>query len=179
MSGTVLLMADPPWKFGDSLAGNGRGAIKHYPCLSVSEIQRIPMPVLAPDCLLLLWRCAAMQQEALDVLTAWGFALKSEIVWVKLTRNRKSHFGMGRYVRAGHETCLIGARGRVEVADHSVRSTFEAPVQEHSRKPNQIYELAERLVPMNVGPHVELFARRRWPGWHSIGNQLPPREASP
>lgn len=182
---TTLLMADPPWRFGDGLGK--RGAAANYPTLSVEEIKRYPLPPLAPDCLLLLWRVSAMQQEALDVMRAWGFVLKSEIVWNKVTHktgaecawckhvDRKQHFGMGHYVRASHETCLIGVRGRVAVADRSVRSAFTAPVRAHSRKPEEIYRIAERLV--LHGPHVELFARFPRSGWTTIGNQLL-REAS-
>jgi N6-adenosine-specific RNA methylase IME4 len=171
-----LLMADPPWKFGDKLPGDTRGAEKQYPCLSVRELIAFPRPPLAPDCLLLLWRVAAMQSEAILVLHAWGFQLKSELVWVKTTTNGKRAFGMGHYVRASHETCLIGVRGSVQVADRSVRSVFEAPVGRHSAKPDAIYEIAERLVP--GGPYAELFARRRRPGWMQHGNQLPDVEAA-
>jgi N6-adenosine-specific RNA methylase IME4 len=172
-----LILSDPPWKFGDSLPGKGRGAVKHYPCMSVQELKRFPLPRLADDCLLLMWRCAAMQVEALSLMQAWGFVPKSEIVWLKLTRGARTagetsklHFGMGRYVRASHEVCLIGVRGRIEVADHAVRSVFAAPVQEHSRKPDEIYEIAERLVP--GGPYVELFGRRTRAGWTVLGNEV-------
>jgi N6-adenosine-specific RNA methylase IME4 len=186
-----LIMADPPWAFADKLPGKKRGAVKHYPCMGLLALARFPLPPLADDCLLLMWRVAALQDEASAVMTAWGFTLKSEIVWVKLTapprcsyvgkcnsnrcplhgqprQPRKLHFGMGRYVRASHETCLLGVRGRVQVADHAVRSVFAASVQEHSRKPDEIYDIAERLVPR--GPYIELFARRTRRGWTCLGN---------
>jgi N6-adenosine-specific RNA methylase IME4 len=167
-------MADCPWKFGDKLPGKKRGAAKHYPCMGLGALARFPLPPLAADCLLMLWRCAALQYDALTVMHAWGFTLKSEIVWLKLTQGsaqpRKLHFGMGRYVRASHEVCLLGVRGRVRVADHSVRSVFAAGVQEHSRKPDEIYAIAERLVP--GGPYVELFGRRTRPGWTVLGNDV-------
>jgi len=170
MSGARVLMADPPWKFGDALPGPGRGAAKHYPCMTVAELERFPLPLLAADCLLMLWRVAAMQHEALRVAAAWGFTIKSEIVWDKETRTGKAFFGMGRYVRAAHEVCLIGVRGRVQVANRSIRSRFAAPVLEHSRKPDRIYEIAEALIP--GGPYVELFARRTRVGWLSLGNEF-------
>lgn len=178
--GATVLLADPPWRHDDHLPGKGRGASKHYDTMTTVEICGYQLPPLAPNCLLLLWRCSSMQDDAIMVMEEWGFTLKSEIVWVKLARRReplprgtasKLHFGMGRYVRNAHETLLIATRGRVQVADHSIRSVFAAPVQEHSRKPDYQYEIAERLVPK--GPYVELFARRQWPGWHSYGNELP------
>jgi len=178
-----VVLADPAWAFGDSLPGPGRGAVKHYGCMTAREICRMPLPPIASNALLLLWRVAAMQQEALDVCRMWGFTPKSEIVWRKLTApgktkgsGNKPHFGMGRYVRASHEVCIVAVRGRVKVADASIRSVFEAHVLEHSRKPDEIYSIAERLVP--GGPYVELFARRRREGWTSIGDQLPEAEAA-
>lgn len=165
------LISDPPWKFGDSLPGHGRGAKKHYPLLSVGELERFALPPLASDCRLFLWRVASMQEEALAVMRAWGFALKAEIVWKKLTATGKRHFGMGRTVRMEHEVCLIGVRGRPPVLSHSVRSVFEAPVGRHSEKPDEFYRIVESLSP---GPYAEMFARRRRRGWASFGNELPP-----
>jgi N6-adenosine-specific RNA methylase IME4 len=164
---------DPPWLFDDPLPGPKRGAVKHYRCLSLAELSAFPLPPLAADCALFLWRCAAMQQEALDLMAAWHFRLKGELVWLKRTRTGKRHFGMGRIVRGEHETCLIGTRGRPVTRSRSIRSTFEAVVGRHSEKPATFYALIEALFD---GPYVELFARRRRAGWTSLGDQLPRTE---
>jgi N6-adenosine-specific RNA methylase IME4 len=163
-------MADPPWKFDDPLPGNGRGAEKYYSCMTLDELIAFPLPLMQSNSLLLLWRVASMQEEALTLMKAWGYMLKSELVWLKLTANGNAHFGMGRYVRAAHETCLIGVRGRFQVDDRSVRSVFEAPVGRHSEKPNEAYRIAERLA--GEGPLVEIFSRRRRNGWTCYGNEL-------
>jgi N6-adenosine-specific RNA methylase IME4 len=165
------VLADPPWKFDDALPGAGRGAAKHYCCLSVEELCAFPLPPITDDCVLFLWRMAAMQQEALDVIAAWGFTLKTEIVWNKLTTHHKRWFGMGRIVRNAHEVCLVGTRGRPVRRSRSIRSTFDARVGRHSEKPAAFYELVEALYD---GPYVELFARRRRPGWTSLGDQVEP-----
>ena len=174
-----VLLADPPWQFGDKLPGPGRGAEKHYGTLSLAQLRVFPLPPLRFPCLLFLWRVAAMPEEALSVCRAWGFAPKSEIVWVKKTPTGKRHFGMGRYVRAEHETCLIGARGPAHrlIGDRSIRSTFEAATGEHSQKPDEFYDLIERLAPGL--PRVELFARRPRAGWSQYGNELPNGAAHP
>jgi N6-adenosine-specific RNA methylase IME4 len=164
-----VLVADPPWKFGDSLPGVGRGAIKHYPCLSVSELETFLLPEMATDSVLFLWRVASMQDEALRVMRAWGFKLKTELVWRKTTRTGKRHFGMGRIVRAEHEVCLIGTKGRPKPLVLNVRSTFEAPVGRHSEKPDAFYDIVDSLY---AGPVVELFARRERNGWTCLGNEL-------
>lgn len=174
-----VLHADPPWQFGDKLPGKTRGAARQYPCLSVDQIKAFELPELARDCMLMLWRVSAMRQEALDVVRAWGFTLKSEIVWHKLTPTGKSHFGMGHYVRASHETCIVAVRGRVKVANRSVRSVFAAPAPRdergrviHSAKPDEIYTIAAQLMP--DGPFTELFGRRMRPGWTVYGNEVRP-----
>lgn len=162
------LVADCPWPFRDKLPGNGRGAIKHYDLLDLEGIRNFPLPPLADDCRLFLWRVASMQDEALSVARAWGFNLKSEIVWVKLTKHGKLAFGMGRQVRGAHETCLIATRGKPERTGH-VRSVFFAKAGRHSEKPEKFYEIVEKISP---GPYHELFARRHRHGWTCEGNEI-------
>jgi N6-adenosine-specific RNA methylase IME4 len=151
-----VVLADPPWLFKDRLPGPGRGAVKHYGCLTVAELCAFPLPPLADDCTLFLWRVAAMPQEALAVMTAWGFQQKTEIVWLKRTTTGKRWFGMSRTVRAEHEVCLVGTRGRPVTRHKNIRSTFEAAAGQHSEKPARFYDLVEAL---RDGPYVELFAR--------------------
>lgn len=171
-----VIVADPPWKFGDKLPGPGRGAAKHYETMSVEDICRFPLPwERQADEVLFLWRVSAMQREALDVASAWSFTVKSELVWEKLTTGGKRHFGMGRYVRASHETCLIATRGRGCLPEvRNQRSTFQAAVAAHSAKPDAFYAIVERMYPNAV--KTELFARKRRLGWEQHGLELPPVE---
>ena len=174
------IVCDPPWKPGDSLPGKKRGATKNYATLTTAEIMRFPLPKLADNAILFLWRLSSMPQDALDVVKAWGFVPKSEIVWEKLTKTGKPWFGMGRFVRASHETCIVATRGRFKVASKSVRSRFSANVPVgadgkylHSGKPDEFFALVEQLV---TGQKVEMFARKRRPGWCARGNELPASE---
>jgi len=157
------LVADPPWKFGDSLPGKGRGAAKHYDCMPLAELCTFELPPMLPDSWLFLWRVGSMQQEALAVARAWGFSVTSEIVWVK------PQMGMGRTVRNCHEVCLVCRRGKPERKSAAVRSWFEAPRGRHSAKPERFFELVEQLT---EGPYVELFARRQRPGWVCLGAEV-------
>lgn len=204
-SSIQTLCADPPWKFGDKLPGDGRGAAKNYRVLTVEEIARflddpangferdhetglgIPLRhYLAPDCRLFLWRVASMQQEALDVMRAWGFTLKTEVCWVKLSSRSdktawdaeepaegdKLHIGMGRTTRAAHEVCLVGQLGKPERLAANIRDVFFAPYERHSGKPEVFYtEIVEKISP---GPHMELFARNRRARWTSLGDEIAP-----
>lgn len=163
------VVADPPWQFRDKLPGPSRGAEKNYSLLSLEEVKNFPLPPIAPDARLFLWRVSSMQREALEVIEAWGFTLKTEIVWLKKTANGLPWFGMGRTVRASHETCLVASRGRPEVLNHNTRSVFEAPYTRHSGKPEEFFDLVEALSP---GPYLELFARRERPGWTCLGDEV-------
>lgn len=163
------IVADPPWQFNDSLPGNTRGAAKNYDTMPLDDVCAFQLPPIADDARLFLWRVSSMQDEALLVMKSWGFELKSEIVWVKTTVNKKLHFGMGRQVRNSHETCLIGVRGKPERLSRSIRSVLFAPYEKHSKKPEKFYGLVERLSP---GPYLELFARRQRKGWTCMGDEI-------
>jgi N6-adenosine-specific RNA methylase IME4 len=165
-----VLVADPPWKFNDQLPGPKRGADKHYPTLSIANICAFPLPPLADDCYLFLWRVSSMVEEAYQVCRAWGFKPKSELVWRKTTVNGKRWFGMGRSVRLEHEVAIIATRGRPQVRSHSVRSVFDAKAGRHSAKPEEFFDLVEEMC---RGPYAEIFARRVRAGWQCYGNEVP------
>lgn len=178
MTAPLVLAIDPPWAFGDKLPGKSRGAAKNYDCLSVAEIADVVCAAMcgAPDVVAFMWRVAAMHREALDVLGRCGLTVKSEVIWEKLTRTGKPHFGMGRYVRASHETCLIAVRGRAFPEVRNVRSRFSAAVREHSRKPDEFYAIVERMYPSSR--KVELFSRQQRPGWECHGLEVYKFEAA-
>jgi N6-adenosine-specific RNA methylase IME4 len=165
-----VIVADPPWAFGDKLPGKSRGAAKNYPVLTVAQIGAFQMPCpIADDAWLFLWRVSSQVEEAYRVVRAWGFTPKTEIVWEKLTTGGLTWFGMGRYVRASHESCIVAVRGRVRPKSRSVRSLFHAEAGRHSQKPEAFFDLVEELTD---GPYVELFARRKRPGWICVGDEV-------
>lgn len=170
-----VIVADPPWQFSDKLPGKGRGAAKHYDTLTLYRLCQLELPPIADDAHLFLWRVSSMQAEALMVAVAWGFTVKSELVWLKRTRLGKRHFGMGRHVRMEHEVCLICTRGKgAGIANKGQRSTFEAPIGVHSQKPAEFFRIVEGLC--TATPRLELFARSARPGWTTIGDQVPGNE---
>lgn len=178
MTAPLCIVLDPPWQFGDALPGASRGASKQYACMGVAGIVDVLTEATAgaPNVVAFCWRVAAMQGEALSVLAACDLTVKTELVWEKLTRHGKPHFGMGRYVRASHEVCLIATRGRAFPEVRNVRSRFAAPVREHSRKPEEFYAIVEQLYPSS--PKVELFARTPRAGWTQHGLELGKFEAA-
>lgn len=167
-----LILADPPWLFQDSLPGPKRGASSHYECLDEYAIARFPLPPIAEDATLVLWRVASMVEEALMVVRVWGFTPKSELVWVKTSNGdpRRLRIGMGRQVRNAHEVAIIATRGKgAERLSKSEPSVIFAPRSVHSRKPEASYEALERLY---QGPRVELFATSEREGWQCFGSSV-------
>jgi N6-adenosine-specific RNA methylase IME4 len=135
--------------------------------MTAEAICGLPVANLAtPDAMLFLWAPAPLLTDALNIMTAWGFEYVTCAVWVK------DRFGMGVYVRQQHELFLIGKRGIGIVPEPSMLSSsvITAPRREHSRKPDEGYELIERIYPQL--PRIELFARQARPGWDSWGNQV-------
>ena len=71
--------------------------------------------------------------------------------------------------RANPEQCLLGTRGSPRRLGKDVRKLVIDRRREHSRKPDQVRELIERLV---GGPYLELFARETKRGWDCWGDQV-------
>ncbi len=180
------VVADPPWAPRDKLPGLTRGAERQYRVMTTPKICEYPLPAINDDAVLFLWRLASMLGDALTVANAWGFRVVSEVVWCKLTKNGKPWFGMGRTVRAAHESCLICLRGRASkvIAAKNVRSVFTAPVPVdaagkyiHSAKPEKFFDaVVHPLIggPISGGPCLELFARTHRSDWSALGDELPP-----
>lgn len=175
-----VVVADPPWPFKDALPGPGRGAKKHYGLLTIGALCALNFEgghllnsSVADDAYLFLWRVCSRElpEAAYKVCRAWGFEPATELVWCKETKNGKQHFGMGRHLRMGHESCVVGTRGRASPDALNVRSVLHAVAsRKHSTKPDEFY--TERAEKMSPGPYLELFARQRRPGWTCVGDEL-------
>jgi N6-adenosine-specific RNA methylase IME4 len=167
------ILADPPWSFETySDKGKGRSADRHYSCMSLDDIKRLPIGKLAaPDCVLFLWGISTMVPDALDVIRAWGFTCKTKAFnWVKSTKHGKLHSGMGFWTRANAEDVWLATRGAPKRIAANVHQVVMEPVGEHSVKPEEVAQRIERLV---AGPYLELFARRRRPRWTCWGDEVP------
>ncbi len=174
--GFPTILADPPWRFSNR---TGKMAPEHrrlsrYETLSLGDISALPVAGLAaPTAHLYLWVPNAMLPEGLQVLQAWGFSYKSNLVWHKLRRDGGSDGrGVGFYFRNVTELLLFGVRGRnarTLAAGRRQVNYIGSRKREHSRKPDEQYALIESCSP---GPYLELFARGVRSGWESWGDQL-------
>jgi len=168
------ILADPPWRFQNR---TGKMAPEHkrlnrYPTLDLSEIKEIPVHlVAAKNAHLYLWVPNALLKEGLEVMEAWGFEYKTNIIWHKIRKDGgPDGRGVGFYFRNTTEIVLFGTRGSLRTLDpgRSQVNILKTRKQEHSRKPDEMYDLIERC---SSGPYLELFARGARPNWDVFGNQ--------
>lgn len=172
--GFGAVLADPPWQFQNR---TGKVAPEHkrltrYPTLTVAEISAIPVwAVAAAQSHLYLWVPNALLREGLEVMSAWGYEYKTNIVWHKVRQDGEPDGrGVGFYFRNTTELVLFGVRGNLRTLEPGRRQVniIKSRKREHSRKPDELYGLIEACSP---GPYLELFARGPRPGWYQWGNQ--------
>ncbi|MDQ1900343.1 MT-A70 family methyltransferase [Paracoccus sp. WLY502] len=171
--GTVL--ADPPWQFQNR---TGKMAPEHkrlsrYPTMTLEDICALPVAAIAgARSHLYLWVPNALLPEGLKVMKSWGFTYKSNLIWYKTRKDGgPDRRGVGFYFRNVTEILLFGVRGRdVRTLDpgRSQENVIATQKREHSRKPDEQYDLIEAC---SWGPRLEMFARGPRKGWTVWGNQ--------
>lgn len=166
-----FIMADPPWDFSNwSAKGEGKNAKAHYRCLPIDEIKAFPVAELAaPNTLLWMYGTNPMLDQQIETMKAWGFEYKTAGSWIKTTVHGKLAFGTGYIFRSASEPVLIGTRGNPKTS-RSVRSVFFGKVREHSRKPEEGFDIAEKMMP-HAKRRLELFSRSDRPGWETWGDE--------
>ena len=170
------ILADPPWRFQNR---TGKMAPEHkrlnrYDTLDLEDIKRMQVQdLLEEPSHLYLWVPNALLKEGLEVMQAWGFAYKTNIVWYKIRKDGgPDGRGVGFYFRNVTELLLFGTRGKNARTLNSGRTQVNivsSMKQEHSRKPDQVYHIIEQCSP---APYLELFARGKREGWSQWGNQV-------
>ena len=161
-----VIMADPPWDIHMELP---------YGTLKDEELKDLPVAKLQDDGVIFLWVTGRATELARDCLEIWGYKRKEELVWIKTNQlQRLIRTGRtGHWLNHSKEHCLIGIKGNPKLNRNVDCDVLVSEVRETSRKPDEIYELIERMKP--GGRKLELFARahNRRQGWISLGNQLP------
>ena len=183
MSMFQVIAADPPWPFNDKLKMSEvkRGAEAQYSLMTMDDIiglGPLVQAVALPDSVLALWVPGSLLAQGLQTMAAWGFRQTQVYTWVKTAKGYSPGdepvplgFGMGRLFRGCSEVALVGVRGSPYKAlvNKSQRNVSLAYNQGHSIKPDN---LQGSLDLMFSGPKLELFGRRKLPGWTVLGNQV-------
>ena len=156
------ILADPPWDIQQK--GKSRGAIRHYNLMTLDRIKAMPIADLVEEnahCW--LWVTNATLEAGYEVLRAWGFEPRSIYTWCK------PRLGLGTYLRNCTEHLLLGTRGKAPIQFKGQMNWGFMPLQDHSHKPEEVYDIIERC---SEGNYLELFARRPRHGWDIWGNEV-------
>jgi N6-adenosine-specific RNA methylase IME4 len=181
--GTII--ADPAWEYQnwnhDTNADHGAAAYK-YDLAHVGDMALIPVERWAArDCVLAMWATWPKLDEAMALVTAWGFRYVTGAVWVKTTPSTgEIRRGIGFWTMSASEPILFCRRGGPRMKGGRERTpiglltgeptrVFYAPVGEHSEKPECVQDWLDYRFD---GPRLELFARRHRPGWDCFGRAL-------
>jgi N6-adenosine-specific RNA methylase IME4 len=171
----ATIVADPPWQFTNR---TGKMAPEHkrlcrYSTLGLQEIKNIPVQIAAEETAhLYLWVPNALLAEGLEVMKAWGFTYKSNLIWYKIRKDGgPDGRGVGFYFRNVTEVILFGVRGknpRTLRPGRSQPNIITSRKREHSRKPDEQYKIIESC---SWGPFLEMFSRGNRDNWTCWGNQ--------
>lgn len=175
------ILADPPWRFQNRTGkvAPEHGRLRRYQTMTLDEICQLPVAAHTAECChLYLWVPNALLEEGLQVLKAWGFTYKTNLVWYKVRKDGgPDGRGVGFYFRNVTELLLFGVKGRMRTRAAGRRQVnlLATRKREHSRKPEEIYPLIEQC---SSGPFLELFAREPVPGWTGWGDELETYQAT-
>lgn len=181
-----LIYIDPAWKFktyaSQEKSRHRRDAERYYPTMTFEEMAALDVrAVAAKNCFMVMWTSFPHLPKAMDLIKAYRFKyVSSFVVWAKtkksfsptkafITNPQDFHTGTGYTSRKNVEICLLAKCGSPKRMAKDVRELLVTPVREHSRKPDELYELLERFA---AGPYLEMNARTERPGWDQWGNEV-------
>lgn len=191
------LVVDPPWNFKSRTAlqmqnwHSRRDAEKHYSVMTLDDIKKMPISkIAAKDAHLFLWVTGPCLKQGFEVLDAWGFKYSSvAFTWIKLKKSHNPrqlrvlptaemdlHVGLGLTTRKNAEFVLLGRRGNARRIAKNIREVILAPVREHSRKPDEMYDRVRRYCD---GPYIEVFSREQREGWTTWGDEAGKFDSAP
>ena len=169
------IYADPPWQFQNR---TGKVAPEHkrlsrYTTMKLDEIKKLPVSEVTDEkSHLYLWVPNALLPDGLEVMKAWGFEYKTNLIWEKVRKDGEPDGrGVGFYFRNVTEILLFGIKGnnnRTLQPGRSQVNLLRSMKREHSRKPDEFITLIENC---SSGPYLELFARGDRDNWDMWGNQ--------
>ncbi len=153
-----VIVIDPPWPYGTKYDANARRAANPYPEMSLDEIKAIKLPS-ANDCILWLWTTHKFMRYSFELLDEWGFRDVAILTWCK------SKMGLGVWLRSQSEFCIMAVKGKPKVNLTNQTTVLNAPMREHSRKPDEFYSMVDELC---VGYKIDWFSREHRDGWDAI-----------
>lgn len=163
----AAIISDPAWDIHMSLP---------YGTCKDDELLSLPMHELQDEGIIMLWVTGRSIEIGRRALLKWGYQIYDEMIWIKLNQLRRTIVTgrTGHWLNHSKEHLLVGLKGNPTWINKKIDTdVVVSPTRETSRKPDEFYDIVERLV----GTHsrkLEIFGRdhNTRPGWLTIGNQL-------
>lgn len=174
MSKFSIIYADPPWDYKGQKQHTGKdgpesgGAITHYSTMKLKDLKMLDVQSLCEkDCLLFMWSSSPHLDQAIELMTSWGFSWATVgFVW------EKQRVNPGFYTMSQVELCLVGKKGKIPTprGSRNERQFLSELRGKHSEKPNEIRKRIEKMFPTQS--KIELFARTASEGWSVWGDEV-------
>lgn len=165
-----VIIMDPPWQLASSTPS--RGVTIGYDQLNDQFIGDMNLKAIQKEGFIFIWVINVKYAVTLDLLEKWGYKFVDELIWVKMTCNRRIAKGHGYYLQHAKETCIVGVKGAPSHSHEILSDIIFSERRGQSQKPGEIYETVEKLVPN--GKYCEIFGRKNnlRDYWVTIGNEL-------
>lgn len=161
------IVIDPPWEMKKIDRDVRPNQVEFdYPTMSESELSEFEVSSMSADnCHLFCWTTHKHLPSALRLLEAWGFRYVCTFVWHK--NGGFQPIGLPQY---NCEFVLYARKGTPSFIDtKAFNCCFDAPRREHSRKPDEFYEVIARVT---EGPRIDVFSREKRAGFSQFGNEI-------
>jgi N6-adenosine-specific RNA methylase IME4 len=167
-------MIDPAWPFDlwNVETGSKKGPQAQYRCMSIEEIEALPVEHLFRDGAFIgLWCTNPLVAKGVHarVLAAWRMEPITMLTWAKRTRTGALRWGTGYVARTVTEQLILASYGKHGIRNPKLPTLIDGLAREHSRKPDEVYAHFEKMTPNDF--RCDLFARETRPGWEAWGNE--------
>lgn len=161
---TVVI--DPPWEIEKIQREVRPNQIEmDYPTMPVEEIKSFSVPSVfdTNGCHVYLWTTHKHLPDALGIFEAWGVKYQCVLTWIK-------NVGITPFSwMYSTELVLFGRVGNLSLLKNGLRIDFNGKVREHSRKPDEFYDLVKQASPE---PRIDIFSREKRDGFNQYGNEV-------
>ncbi len=157
------IVIDPPWDM-ERIQMENRTFDKEsfdYPTMSLDEIKDFKLPA-HEECHLWLWTTQKYLRPSFDLLDAWDFTYLATFVW-----HKNGGFQPVGLPQFNCEFVLLARKGgQPFIETKQFFTCFNAPRREHSRKPDEFYDVVKRVCPE---PRIDIFSREDRDGYDVWG----------
>ncbi|WP_331938896.1 MT-A70 family methyltransferase [Methylosinus sp.] len=178
-----VVVMDAPTPFETrSAKGQEKSPQAQYDCMTLGEICAMPVgDLLAPGGVLIFWTTWPLAAKGFHVeaMTRYGVPPVTGGAWVKRTATGKLRWGPGYVLRSVCEPYFVGRLPGADmpgsprtinlVESLHEHGSIDGLAREHSRKPEEFYQMVEALSP--DARRLDVFSRQSRPGWATWGKE--------